>query len=46
MEFMYFLHGMTFTYVNNVVAVSKNGEHSAYDTIEDIDLGLDLDDEE
>lgn len=30
-EFMFFLHGMTFTYINEVVAHSDNSEHSSHD---------------
>jgi hypothetical protein len=33
-EFMYFLHGLTFTYVNEVVAQSDVTEHSSNEDVE------------
>ena len=33
-EFLYFLHGMTFTYIEEVVAHSDNAEHSSSDDMD------------
>jgi hypothetical protein len=31
LTFQYFLHGLTFTYINEVIACSDNAEHSSAD---------------